>query len=338
MINSPFRVLLIESLSDKSSPLFRLLSDIGYEIISLDQIAPAIDLIENNSADIVIYSNNKAGDTGFKAFNRLRPFLLKAGVPFLLSLDAFDKENVLIGLEMGIDNFLIAPFEKESVIFKIKNELKKKSELDVFDTKNFKLLYNSSLVAMFFMTNNRIKSANPAFFTYILADASEVLHRPVGEIFNISANPENELEYRHFRSGVNHSCILKNVKCCQNSQHFDLCFYRGNKMEVSSVFCEMLPSVYGNNDSNETLRIQGESINAKIGESTFVDDFNGYLLTEQEKVIFNLSSQGLAMKQIAAKLNISQRTVEKHRSNIMHKTNTSNFIETIAKVKQYARG
>jgi DNA-binding NarL/FixJ family response regulator len=39
--------------------------------------------------------------------------------------------------------------------------------------------------------------------------------------------------------------------------------------------------------------------------------------------------EGLPMKQIADKLSISDRTVEKHRANLMVKTNSKNMIEVI---------
>jgi two-component system alkaline phosphatase synthesis response regulator PhoP len=52
-------------------------------------------------------------------------------------------------------------------------------------------------------------------------------------------------------------------------------------------------------------------------------------LTTREKQILHLSSLGLPIKQIAAQLEVSQRTIEKHRANIMQKTDTNSIIEAI---------
>lgn len=50
-------------------------------------------------------------------------------------------------------------------------------------------------------------------------------------------------------------------------------------------------------------------------------------LTEREREILVLIVQGLSNKEIALELGISHRTVEAHRSNILHKAGASNVLE-----------
>lgn len=52
-------------------------------------------------------------------------------------------------------------------------------------------------------------------------------------------------------------------------------------------------------------------------------------LTKRENEVLQLSCMGLPIKQISSKLKISDRTVEKHRSNLMVKTGSKNLIEVI---------
>lgn len=54
------------------------------------------------------------------------------------------------------------------------------------------------------------------------------------------------------------------------------------------------------------------------------------LLSQREKEVLLLLSNGLSSKQIAGELSISARTVETHRLNIMKKLNTTNSAETIS--------
>jgi DNA-binding NarL/FixJ family response regulator len=56
-------------------------------------------------------------------------------------------------------------------------------------------------------------------------------------------------------------------------------------------------------------------------------------LTKRETQIFELSANGMPIKLIADQLNLSERTVEKHRANIMAKANAKNMIEAIARLK-----
>lgn len=50
-------------------------------------------------------------------------------------------------------------------------------------------------------------------------------------------------------------------------------------------------------------------------------------LTERERQVFALSSEGLSCKEIGIKLSVSHRTVELHRSHICTKIGTANFSE-----------
>jgi DNA-binding NarL/FixJ family response regulator len=53
------------------------------------------------------------------------------------------------------------------------------------------------------------------------------------------------------------------------------------------------------------------------------------ILTEREKEVLNLISAGLSNHEIAASLHVSKRTVDKHRENILSKTQTKNTAELI---------
>ncbi|MBN2274540.1 MAG: response regulator transcription factor [Bacteroidales bacterium] len=56
---------------------------------------------------------------------------------------------------------------------------------------------------------------------------------------------------------------------------------------------------------------------------------NNVLLTRREKDVLNLICQGLSNQQISEKLIISQRTVERHRANLLAKTDSKNSISLV---------
>lgn len=60
------------------------------------------------------------------------------------------------------------------------------------------------------------------------------------------------------------------------------------------------------------------------------------LLTEREKEIMKWVIEGYTSKETAERLNISYRTVESYRANIMHKTGCTNIIE-LAKMASYLK-
>jgi DNA-binding NarL/FixJ family response regulator len=57
--------------------------------------------------------------------------------------------------------------------------------------------------------------------------------------------------------------------------------------------------------------------------------FSKDIFTKREAEILELSATGTPIKHIADRLGISIRTVEKHRSNLIHKTKTNNIMEAV---------
>jgi len=52
-------------------------------------------------------------------------------------------------------------------------------------------------------------------------------------------------------------------------------------------------------------------------------------LTDREKQVFKLVAEGKSNKEVASMLEISQKTVEAHRANIMHKLNLASFSDLV---------
>jgi DNA-binding NarL/FixJ family response regulator len=55
-------------------------------------------------------------------------------------------------------------------------------------------------------------------------------------------------------------------------------------------------------------------------------------ITEREREVLRLVAEGLSTKEIAARLDISARTVESHRANLMRKLG----LRSVARLTQYA--
>ena len=81
-------------------------------------------------------------------------------------------------------------------------------------------------------------------------------------------------------------------------------------------------------DSSLSHAVVESLLNLPIKEARIRDDEYGSL-TPREQEIMRLLAEGLSVKEIAAKLFISPKTVENHRSNIMNKLGLHSAIELI---------
>jgi DNA-binding NarL/FixJ family response regulator len=337
MKNSPIKILLCDTVGERNRFLTKMFNEKGYQVETLEKIEPVIDKLQSNTVDLVICANNINEYSGFEVFNILKKYLRHSGIPFFLILESFEKEIMMVGLELGIDNFIFTPINKTTVFYKIENQINKRDELNIFDSFNFKDYFHSSLVAMFFVTDNKIDSVNKAFCKLNNACSNKILERPVDGIFNIYEDKGNELNYRRFQNGITNECQLKNVKCYNNSSIiYDINFYRGNNQGATHIFAEIIPSAYKEIIVNQNDTIVQEFDDIKITSSGLGENQNSEIkLTSREQHVFELSARGIPIKIIAGKLGLSERTVEKHRANIMAKANAKNMIEAIACIQKY---
>jgi FixJ family two-component response regulator len=68
-----------------------------------------------------------------------------------------------------------------------------------------------------------------------------------------------------------------------------------------------------------------------LRQDDFIDSPAGQALTKTEKKVLKLILEGRRNKEIAYKLQRALRTVERHRSNIMHKLGVDNIVDLVKK-------
>jgi len=88
--------------------------------------------------------------------------------------------------------------------------------------------------------------------------------------------------------------------------------------------------------ADKLMNLKVEWINQQTGQIKPVEQKLFYvnegdkLLSVKEKIILNYIAEGLSSKMIAAKLNISEYTIDNHRQNMLNKTETNNVAHLIA--------
>ncbi|GAB1452891.1 hypothetical protein MASR2M47_29470 [Draconibacterium sp.] len=327
MKTTPINVLLLHSSGKNNSKLIQALDENGYQTEAINDIESAIQKITTQPVDLLICDNIVNEQNGFTIFNMLMKYLRNYGIPFFLVLESFEKEDMLIGLEIGIDNFIVYPINKDSISYKIENHLRKKGELNIFETGSFINYFNRSMVAMFYVEDDKISLANPAFYKLNNGCATDMTELSLSNVFNIAHDKQNVFNYRRFQNGITNYCQLFRVNCLKNSDlSFDISFYRG-KPGTTKVFAEIIEI----HDGKEINQLDDNRQTDNPTEILLPDRIK---LTRREKQVFNLSANGLPIKIIADELGLSERTVEKHRANIMAKANAKNMIEAIIHIQK----
>jgi two-component system, OmpR family, response regulator RegX3 len=121
------RILIVEDESSLSEPLAYLLGREGYETsIAADGIAGLADY-DKNGADLVLLDLMLPGLAGTEVCRELRQ---RSNVPIIM-LTAKDSEvDVVVGLELGADDYVTKPYKSRELLARIRAVLRRHVDED----------------------------------------------------------------------------------------------------------------------------------------------------------------------------------------------------------------
>lgn len=321
-------LLILQREENNPAKLYDFLIDKDFDVYHAASVNDGILKARECSPDLIICQNEMDEKNGLQIYNLLHQDLIKKGTSFFLYMPEYCKEDVLIGLEMGVDNFVFIPFDEKALTRKIELQLGKVKKNRIFDSESFKLQFESTPVAKFVADGNRIIMMNTAFKQLTGVKNKNGENPKIDDIFDFSEQDNNLLNYRKCMNGLKDSCLFQSVFLkAGNSFRFDIHLVCTDYLEEGLFMAEVVPGngINGNGNSGNS--------NEEVG---FRIPLNGneFELTNREKEVLEWSAQGLPIKQIATILKISDRTVEKHRANIMSKTETSSIMEAIYAIRR----
>ena len=125
-----------------------------------------------------------------------------------------------------------------------------------------------------------------------------------------------------------------NIRALDSNNEYQYILHRSFYLKNSSaggLWLAVCLYNYSFENANEQKGIEGRIVNTNSGEWFYADSYTSCLnlLTIREKEILQLISHGFISKEIAAKLNISINTLNRHRQNILEKLNVANSFEAV---------
>jgi len=137
-------VLLVED-SEKDRNLFKLyLEGQPYRLRTVRSGEEAIAECEKNKVDLVVLDLLLPGLDGFDVCRKLRETEQTRNIQILMVSNQNDLECKLKGLELGADEFLIKPIDREELIVRIRSLVRKKRYVDQLLTR-FESALNSAI-------------------------------------------------------------------------------------------------------------------------------------------------------------------------------------------------
>ncbi|MCW2119406.1 response regulator [Flavobacterium sp. 7A] len=130
------RILLIEDNTDVRENTAEILTLENYEVITAENGKIGIQKALEHLPDIIICDIMMPELDGYGVFENLSVHPKTANIPFIYLTAKSEKRDIRKGMNLGVDDYLIKPFEEEDLLGAISCRLKKKEFLQKEFSKN----------------------------------------------------------------------------------------------------------------------------------------------------------------------------------------------------------
>lgn len=334
METSGVKVLLIEPSKERNTILTSILIELNFQIISVRNVETAVKKWLEHSPQIIICQKDLREHSGFHFYSMLKTDLLKIGIPFVLLMNQFKKEDLLVGMELGIDSFIFPPYDQEKISNILNKQLQKSKERNQVAGNQFKSIFEATPFGVFIARDAKITEANKSFFNLIGQKLNKTNPYIFTAIFDFHSDKSNELKLLRCLNGISKYTCFKGISLkADPSIEFDIYLsFTENGMPFAKIMGLVIPAneeKKGNIGSEKEKPKHKRSALNEALHSLQQTNGNNDFFTAREKQVLVLSAKGDPVKRIADRLGISVRTVEKHRSNIIRKTKSGNIIEAV---------
>jgi len=304
------KILIIEDDKDLRETTAELLAQEGYDLITAENGSIGIQQSLQHRPDVIVCDITMPGITGYEVFNILRQINTTAVIPFIFLSAKTAKEDILLGLHLGADDYIIKPFEISHLIKIINMRIENRKKVLELNDEKFNVLLNNTYSGALILHGQIIEHANNQFAKTLgyfqdelsgnslinLVNKDDV--RKIADLItrcSEGALKDFETEFKAIHK--NNSLITFNIKGSTVE-------YKGEKRLVATVL-----EVKGNEEFEKEEKIM-----------------NTIKLSEREVEVLRFVCQGLSNSDIAAKLFLSERTVEGHRARLYSKTDTKSAV------------
>lgn len=296
-----------------------------FEVHSAGSMHTGYTMALNLLPDIILVDYGSfRGTRSFKNLSNFKSTHFLSRAWLLMYAEADLKYEVQSRFRSIVDEFLYSP-TPEALCGKVIKMVFANNSLSNFWKDSFMGLFNLMAKPVLLLENENIVAMNDSFKQSFKINACEGLKLTdfvnVDNKAKVKASLRNFARGKHIKATTRTALLLKNNKMRNARINFSkLNKNHGNHfiMIINFTGEEMIV--------NPKLGTDSQILNGCFKENGKVADFS---FTKREKEIIQLLIKGYKTKEISDTLYISPKTIEKHRSNIIKRTNSDTILESI---------
>lgn len=320
------KILFLGFRKSELDKFYKSLSSSDFLLILCENILEVMGHVEKGFYHVVIYQETSEEIGLLEVYNSLESFIQRNKMNLLYLVDRNDTEKIINASEMGISNMIFKPYKFFHIEKKINNLVFKRTFSSLLEKVSFKNFFYNNPIPLILIENSRIYRVNQALLKLIIGNKVQYEEVRIIDFFQFENDPKKYFLFKRLESGIDQYCILKKVQVKGLDRvYFDLFIVRDTTerilIQLNTIESKDYP--IGKYNFYRSNLEKGESFSKNYVESG---------LTKRELEVLKLSAEGLPIKIISQELNISPRTVEKHRANILQKFGAKSIVEVLNKL------
>ena len=211
------KILLIEDNEAIIMGLKYSLEQEGFQVISAKTAKESKEKLDNKSIDIVLLDVSLPDGNGFEICKEIKE---KNDIPVIFLTAQDEETSVVLGLDLGADDYIVKPFRTRELISRIKSVLRrygKKEENNIIQYKNIKI---DTISAKVYKNNKEIifTSLEYRILLMLFTNQNKLITREqlLEKIWDIAGNFVNDntltVYIKRIREKLEDDSIIKTIR------------------------------------------------------------------------------------------------------------------------------
>lgn len=124
------KVLVVDDNEEMVQLLGEFLEDAGYDVIKAFEGKEAVEKVEKESPDLVLLDAMMPSMSGFDVTERLKSQERTRLIPIIMLTGLSDVSDKIKGIEAGVDDFIVKPFNRLELLTRVRSLLRVKTFTD----------------------------------------------------------------------------------------------------------------------------------------------------------------------------------------------------------------
>ena len=179
------KILVIEDNSVLLDSITDFLSEEGFKIIKALNGEEGVEMAVTHHPDIILSDIYMPKLNGYQVYDALRKIPSTSLIPFIFISAKAEKEDILYGLQMGADDYIIKPIDFPELLKRIMTRIEKTHNTIQLSEVKYQALFESAndAILMVRSANDQVVDANPTACSSLGYDKDLLLRKQARDLF-----------------------------------------------------------------------------------------------------------------------------------------------------------